>query len=180
MLDHTRIEPETTLFDELLRAGMAGIKDRHVVLLRHSVHRVHQVEKIGFRIDILFTMGGKQNILAFLQPQTFEDVARLDLFQVIVQYLRHRRADDIGTLSRRSGGIQIPACMFGITHVDIGRHIHDTAVCLFRKTFVEAAVTGFHMEDRDMQALRSDHRKAGVRIAKHQDRIRLHLDHQLV
>ena len=31
-----------------------------------------------------------------------------------------------------------------------------------------------------MQALRSDHRKAGVRIAKHQDRIRFHLDHQLI
>ena len=70
--------------------------------------------------------------------------------------------------------------MLAIGKVDVTDDIDDTAVCLFRKTFVEAAVTGFHVEDRDMQALRSDHRKAGVRIAKHQDRIRLHLDHQLV
>ena len=48
---------------------------------------------------------------------------------------------------------QVAASMFGIGHVHIANDVHDAAVGLFGQAFVLAAVAGFHMENRNVQAL---------------------------
>ena len=56
--------------------------------------------------------------------------------------------------------------MFGVRHIDVGDDIDDTAIRLFGETFVFAAVSGFHVEDRDMESLGADHGKTGVGVAE--------------
>ena len=70
--------------------------------------------------------------------------------------------------------------MLGIGHVHIGDDVYDPAVRLLREALVLATVAGFHVEDRDVQALGTDHRQAGIRVAQHQHGIGLDLHHQLV
>lgn len=70
--------------------------------------------------------------------------------------------------------------MLRIGQIHIRDDVHDTAVCLLGQTFVLAAVAGFHVEDRDMQALGGYGRKTRVRIPENQQRIGLRLNHQFV
>ena len=72
------------------------------------------------------------------------------------------------------------AGVFGISHVHVADDIDDAAVRLFGEAFVLATVARFHVENRDMQALCRNCRKAAVGIAKNKHRIRLASDHKLV
>ena len=70
--------------------------------------------------------------------------------------------------------------MLGVAHVHIGDNIHDPTVGLLRQALILTAVTGFHMENRNVQSLCADDRKAGIGISQHQHGIGLKLYHQLV
>ena len=75
---------------------------------------------------------------------------------------------------------QVAAGMFGIGHVHVADDVHDAAVGLFGQAFVLAAVARFHVENRDVQALSGNRRKATVGVAENQQSIRLASDHELV
>ena len=70
--------------------------------------------------------------------------------------------------------------MLGVGHVDVGDHVDDAAVGLLGQALVLAAVAGLHVEDGDVQPLRTDDRQAAVRVAQHQHGVRLDGGHQLV
>ncbi len=61
--------------------------------------------------------------------------------------------------------------------IDVADVIDDLAVDLLRHPLVEAAVPGFHVEDRDLPPLGRIGRQAAVRIAQDQERIGLLLLH---
>ena len=46
--------------------------------------------------------------------------------------------------------------MLGIRQVHIGDNIYDTTVGLLRKALILAAVTGLHVEDRNVKAFGTD------------------------
>ena len=73
-----------------------------------------------------------------------------------------------------------PACVLGISHIHIGNNVHDATVGLLREAFVLAAVAGFHMEDRDVEALGADYAEARVGVAENQDCIRFSSHHQFI
>ena len=75
---------------------------------------------------------------------------------------------------------QVATSVFGVGHVHIADDIHDAAVGLFGQAFVLATVARFHVENRDVQALCGDGRKAAVGVAENQQCIRFASDHQLV
>ena len=97
-----------------------------------------------------------------------------------MQHLCHRRADDIRPLLRQAALGEIAAGVFGIGEIDVGDDIDDSAVRLLWKALVLAAVARFQMEDRNVEALRTNHRQAGVRVAQNQDGVGPDFDHQLV
>ena len=70
--------------------------------------------------------------------------------------------------------------MFAVSQVHIADNVHNTAGSLLGKVLILAAVTCLHVEDGNMQALRTYHAQAGVGIAQDQHGIRLSLYHQLV
>ena len=70
--------------------------------------------------------------------------------------------------------------MLGVGQVDVGDHVHDAAVGLLGQALVLAAVARFHVEDGDVQALGRDGGKAAVGVAQDEQRIGLHLHHELV
>ena len=70
--------------------------------------------------------------------------------------------------------------MLGIGHVHIADDIYDAAVGLFGQALIFAAVTGFHVENRDVQALGRNGRKTAVGITENQQGIGLAGDHELV
>jgi hypothetical protein len=70
--------------------------------------------------------------------------------------------------------------VFGISHIHVRNNIHYTAVCLFRQTLVLAAVAGLHVEDGDVQPLRTDDGQAAVCVAQHKHGVGLDGGHELV
>lgn len=70
--------------------------------------------------------------------------------------------------------------MLGVGEVHVRDDVDDPAVRLLGEALVAAAVARLHVEDRDVEALRGDGGEAGVGVAQHEQRIRLHAGHQLV
>ena len=79
---------------------MATIEDWHVVLLCHTVDGVEEGEEVLLGVDVLLAMGGKEDILAFLQAEALVNVAGFYLCEVVVEDLGHGRACNIGALLR--------------------------------------------------------------------------------
>lgn len=69
MLNDMLIQLEPTLLQTLAAARVAGVQDRHVVLLRHLIDCCEQRCKVFLRIDILLTVSRQQDILAFSKPR---------------------------------------------------------------------------------------------------------------
>ena len=77
---------------------MATVEDGHVVLFRHLVDSCEEGEEVFLRVNVFLTMGGQENILAFLQAEALVDVAGLDIGEIVVEDLRHGGPCDIGAL----------------------------------------------------------------------------------
>ena len=159
---------------------MAGVQDGHIVLLCQCVDGSKQAQEVLFRIDVLLTVGGQQNILILFQPQTLQHIAFLNLLQIHVQHLCHRRTCLVGTLLGQTRIRQILPGEFGIAHIHVGNHIHDTAIGLLGQTLVLAAVACLHVKQRDVQSFCTDGRKAGVGIAQHQIALRLQFREEFI
>ena len=94
----TRIQFEAALFQTVLASGMAGVQDGHIILFCQRIDGSEQTQEVLFRVDVLLTVGGQQNVLVLFQPQTLQHVAFLNLFQIHVQHFRHGRAGLVGAL----------------------------------------------------------------------------------
>ena len=79
------------------------------------------------------------------------DITCLDFGEIVMKDLCHRRTCDIGALLWKSAVSKVASCMLGICQVHIGDDIYDAAVGFLRETLVLAAVTGFHVEDRNVK-----------------------------
>ena len=180
VLDDARIQLEAGGFQALAAAGVAAVEDGHVVLFCHTVDGVEEREEVLLRVDVFLAVGAQKDILALLQAEPFVDVTCLDLGQVLVQHLGHRRAGHVSAFLRQTAVGQIAAGVLAVGHVDVRNDIHDAAIGLLRQALVLAAVAGLHVENGDMQALSADDAEAGVGVAQHQHGVGLHLHHQLV
>lgn len=159
---------------------MATVEDGHVVLFRHLVDSSEEGEEVLLRVDIFLTMGGQENILAFLQAEALVDVAGLDIGEVVVEDFRHGGPRDIGTLLRQTAVGKVSSCVLRVGHVHVGDDIDDTAVGLLGQALVLAAVAGLHVENGDMESLCSDNTEAAVGVAKDQYAVGLGLGEELV
>ena len=59
VLNHARIQFESACLQALARAGMAGIQNRHIVLLGHLVDCIKEAQEVLLGVDILLAVGGK-------------------------------------------------------------------------------------------------------------------------
>ena len=159
---------------------MATVEDRHAVFLSHGIDGIEKAVEVLFGVDIFFSVGREEDVLAFLQSQTLVYVTGLNLVQVLVEHFGHWGAAHIGSLWGYTAGIEVTAGVLAVADVHVGDDIYDSAVGLLWKAFVEAAVTGFHVEDRDVESLGSDDAEAGVGVAQYEDGIGLDLDHEFV
>ena len=177
---HARVELEAGGLQALAGARVAGVQDRHVVLLRQRVDRGEQAREVGLGVDVLLAVGGEQHVAPGLQAELGEDVRGLDLAQVRAQDLRHGRARDVGALRGAAGILEVAACVLGVGQVDVGDHVDDAAVGLLGQALVLAAVARLHVEDGDVQALGRNGGQAAVGVAQDQQCVGLHLHHELV
>ena len=177
---HARVELEARGLQALAGARVAGVQDRHVVLLRERVDRGEQAREVRLGVDVLLAVGREQHVLLRLQAELGEDVGRLDLVQVGAQDFGHGRSRDVGALRGAAGVLEVAAGVLGVGQVDVGDHVDDAAVGLLGQALVLAAVARLHVEDGDVQALGRDGGQAAVGVAQDQQRVGLHLDHQLV
>lgn len=177
---HARVELEARRLEALAGARVAGVQDRHVVLLGQRVDRGEQAREVGLGVDVLLAVGGQQHVALRLQAELGEDIGGLDLAQVGAQDLCHGRAGDVGALRGAAGVLEVAAGVLGVGQVDVGDHVDDAAVGLLGQALVLAAVAGLHVEDGDVEPLGRDGGQAAVGVAQDQQRVGLHLDHQLV
>ena len=180
VLNHALVELESRGGKAVTAARVAAVKNRHVVLFGHFVDGGKEAREVLFGVNVFFTVGAEQNVLALGKAKTRMDVASLDRSQVLVQNFGHRAAGHVRTFLGQTAVGQVAAGVFGICHIHITDDIDDAAVRLFGEAFVLATVARFHVENRDVQALRRNSRKTAVGIAKNKHRIRLASDHELV
>ena len=159
---------------------MTTVEDGHVVLLRHLVDSSEEGEEVLLRVDIFLTMGGQENIFAFLQAKALVDVAGLDIGEVVVEDFRHGGSCDIGALLRQTAVGEVSSCVLRVGHIHVGDDIDDTAVGFLGQALVLAAVAGLHVENGDMESLCSDNAEAAVGVAKDQYAVGLGLGKELV
>ena len=177
---HARVQLEAGGLKALAGARVAGVQDRHVVFLGQRVNRGEQAREVRLGVDVLLAVGGQQHVALGLQAELGQDVGGLDLVQVGAQDLGHGRAGDVGALGGAAGVLEVAARVLGIGQVDVGDHVDDAAVGLLGQALVLAAVARLHVEDGDVQALGRDGGQAAVGVAQDQQRVGLHLDHELV
>ena len=177
---HARVELKARGLQALAGARVAGVKDRHVVLLCQRVDRGEQAREVGLGVDVLLAVRREQHVALGLQAELGKDVTRLDLVQVGAQDLGHGRARDVGALRGAAGVLEVAAGVLGVCQVDVGDHVDDAAVGLLGQALVLAAVARLHVEDGDVQSLGRDGGQAAVGVAQDQQRVGLHLHHQLV
>lgn len=180
MLDDTWVELETTCCKAIATAWVATVKYRHIVFLCHFVDGVEEQHKVSLGVNVLFAVGRKENVLAFLKTETLVNIACLYLCEVVVQHFCHGRTSDVGTFLGQPAVGKVATGVFRVCHVHIGNNVNDTTVGLLGQTFVLTAVSCFHMEDRNMQTLGSDDAKAGVGVAENQYAVGLSLDEEFV
>ena len=177
---HARVELEAGGLQALAGARVAGVQDRHVVLLRERVDGGEQAREVRLGVDVLLAVRREQHVLLRLQAELGEDVRGLDLAQVGAQHLRHGRSGDVGALRGAAGVLEVAAGVLGVCQVDVGDHVDDAAVGLLWQALVLAAVARLHVEDGDVEPLGRDGGQAAVGVAQDQQRVGLHLHHQLV
>ena len=180
VLNHALVELEARSGKAVTATRVAAVQNRHVVLFGHLVDGGKEARKVLLGIDIFFAVGAKQNVLTFFEAKTFVNVTRFDLREVLVQNFGHGAAGHVRAFLGQAAIGQVAASMFGIGHVHIADDVHDAAVSLFGQAFVLATVAGFHMENRDVQALSGNRRKATVGVAENQQSIGFAGDHELV
>lgn len=177
---HARVQLEAGGLQALAGARVAGVQDRHVVLLGQRVDRGEQAREVRLGVDVLLAVGGQQHVALWLKAELREDVGGLDLVQVGAQDLGHGRPRDVGALRGAAGVLEVAARVLGVGQVDVGDHVDDTAVGLLGQALVLAAVTGLHVEDGDVEPLGRDGGQAAVGVAQDEEGIRPRLHHQLI
>ena len=180
VLNHALVELEAACSQTVSAARVAAVKNRHIILFGHLVDGSKEAREVLLGVDILFAVGAQQNIFALFKAQTLVNVTGLNCRQILMQDFGHGAARHVRTFLGESAVGQIAACVFGVGHIHIADDIDDATVGLFGQAFVLAAVTGFHVENRDMQTLSANSREAAVRVTENQQGIGLAGDHQLV
>ena len=159
---------------------MTTVEDGHVVLLRHLVDSSKEGEEVLLRVNVFLTVSRQENVLAFLQAKALVNIAGLDIGEIVVEDFRHGGSCDIGALLGQAAVGEVSSCVLRVGHVNITDDVYDTAIGLFRETFVFAAVAGLHVEDRNVKSLRSDNAEAAVGVAKDQYAVGLGLGEEFV
>ena len=177
---HALVELKAGSLQTLAGARVAGVQDRHVVLLGERVDRGEQAREVRLGVDVLLAVGREQHVALGLQAELGQDVRGLNLVQVRAQDLRHRAARDVGALGGAAGVPEVAAGVLGVCQVDVGDHVDDAAVGLLGQALVLAAVAGLHVEDGDVQSLGRDGGQAAVGVAQNEKGVRLHLHHELI
>lgn len=109
MLDDTWIELETTGCQSVAAAWMTAVEYRHVVFLGQFVDGIEEAPEVLLGVYVLLAVGGQKNILSFLQPQPLMNIRGLDLGEVLVQHLGHRRPGHVGPLLRQAALGEVPS-----------------------------------------------------------------------
>lgn len=177
---HARVELEAGGLQALAGARVAGVQDRHVVLLGQRVDGGEQAREVGLGVDVLLAVGREQHVAPGLQAELGEDIRGLDLPEVGAKDLCHGRSGDVGALGGAAGVLQVAAGVLGVGQVDVGDHVDDAAVGLLGQALVLAAVARLHVEDGDVQALGRDGGQAAVGVAEDEEGVGLHLNHEFV
>ena len=180
MLNDAFVQFKAAGLKALAATGMTAVEDGHVILFCHLIDGGKEAHKVLLCVYVFFTVGREQYVLSFLQAKAFMNVTRLNLSKVIMQYFCHGAACYVGTFLGQTAVCKIAAGVLAVGHVDITYDIYNTAVSLLWQALILAAVTGFHVEDGDMQALGTYHAEAAVGITQHQNGIRIGLHHQLI
>ena len=178
--DHPAVQFKAAFLQALSAPGMAGVQDGHVIFLRHAVDCSKEGKKVFFRVDVFLPVGGEKDVASLFQTQAGVDVAGFDFRVILLQDFGHGGTRDVGALFRQPVFRQIAPGVFGVAEVDVADDVHDSAVGLLRQAFVLAAVSGFHVKDRDVEPLGGDGGQAGVGVSQNQQRFRPELLHEAV
>ena len=66
VLDDAWVQLEARSGETVTAARMAGIKDRHIILLSHGVDGVEQTHEVLLGVDVFLAVGAEQDVLSFL------------------------------------------------------------------------------------------------------------------
>ena len=180
MSDNAFVQLESALFQAVAGTRVAAVKNRHVVFFRQRVNRIEQAREIFFRIDVFFAVGAEEHVAPFFQAEAGVNVACFNVFQICVKDFRHRRSRNVSAFLRQAVVRQVAAGVFAVAEIDIADDIDDAAVGFFREAFVFAAVPGFHVENRDVEAFCGNGAETTVGVAENEHSVGFDCRHQLI
>ena len=105
-------------------------------------------------------------IVIFGETKLREDFGTLDFMTIVCKYLIHGTACFDHSVWRDPFPQKILARYLTVGHIDVAYVIDNPAVDLLGNPLVEATVPGFHVEDRNLQALCRYRSQATVRVAE--------------
>jgi small subunit ribosomal protein S10 len=158
-------------FEPFAGARMGGNDHRQTIMSRNGIERRQQVRKIVRTIDILLPVGADDKKPARFELQPAQYVRTLNLRPIVIEDFLHRRTGLDHRFRANSFGKQVAAGMLGKNQIDVTGMVGNLTVDLFRHPLVEAAVPGFHVEDRDLAPFGGNHCQTAVGIAEHQQGI---------
>ncbi len=114
VLDDTLVELESAGLQALAAARVATVKDGHIVFLCHLVDGREEAEEVFLGINVLFAVGGEEDVLPLLQTEAGVDVAGLDGGEVLVQDFGHRAAGNEGTFFGETAFGEVSPSVFAV------------------------------------------------------------------
>ena len=66
MLNDAWVQLEARSGETITATRVAGIEDRHIILLSHSVDGVEQTQEVLLSVDVFLAVGAEQDVLSFL------------------------------------------------------------------------------------------------------------------
>ena len=180
VLYYQRMKFEAGLFEAFAATRMTAIEDGHFVFSGNGIDGVEEGEEVFLGVNVFFAMGTQEDVFAFFETETLVDVAGLDVGEVLMQDFGHGGAGDIGAFFGQAAVGEVASGMLTVAQVDVGDDVDYAAVGFFGKTFVFAAIAGFHVEDGDVKAFGGDGTQAGVGVAEDEQGVGPDVGHEFV
>jgi hypothetical protein len=151
---------------------MRGHDYRQLLTSGERVQNGDDLFEVRIGAHVLLAVRAHEEKPVLLQLVPFQCIRRFDSRPVVLQNLEHRASRLDHRVGRDSFAQQILTRDVAVREIDVGGVVNDSAVDLLGDTLVEAPVPRFHMEDRDLAALRRNDGQRAVGVAEHEQRFR--------
>jgi len=152
--------------------GVQAADDGDIVFLPKRNDCGDELTQSWFRIDVLGTVDGDQEISALRNAEVVKNHGFSDVVLVMADHFQDRVAGNENPVAVNSLADEICTAAFSVGKKDVAAMVNDPPVYFFGDTIVITAVSGFHVDHGNPHAFCNDCRKAAVGVPQQQEPVR--------